>query len=210
MEEIWKDVSEYEGLYQVSNYGRVKSLGNGNSNASKERILKPFANKDGYLHVCFYKDGNRKHYSVHRLVLTTFNPVENMENLDIDHINTTRSDNRLENLNWCNHKENCNNPLSKINYSEAQKGKIGVKCHNSISIVKLTRDGELVEVYGSTYEAERSRFNNGHITECIKGKRKTHHGYRWEYLHIYLLQKYPRIVKLNLFGKHYDRKGGEN
>lgn len=219
MEEIWKDAVGYEGLYQVSNYGRVKSLNY--NHTGKEKILKPKIDGGGYLRVCLCKLGKPKKYKVHRLVLMTFQPVENMSELDVDHINTIRLDNRLENLRWTTRKENCNNPLTKLHLSKANKGennpmygrtgennpcygKRGTKNHNSIPIAQLTLEGELVEVYRSSYEAERKGFNIGNINHCIKGKRKTHKNYKWKYLYEYISGISPNIKQINLFGKTYE------
>lgn len=110
MVEIFKDIQGFEGLYQISNMGKVKSFQNG-----KEKILKEKRNSKGYLSVSLRKD--KKNYSrkIHRLVGEAF--VPNINNLpEIDHINTIRDDNRAENLRWVTHKENCNNPLSILNY----------------------------------------------------------------------------------------------
>lgn len=217
MEEIWKDIVGYEGLYQVSNLGRVKSLGNGNSNASKEKILKPGANGKGYSFINLCKDGKAKNYHIHRLVLMAFNPVENMENLEVDHIDTNPSNNILENLRWTTHKENCNNSLSKIKYIKSKKGennpnygKFGVKHQCSIPIVQLTLEGNMVEVYGSSMDAGRVGFTVSNINKCANGKSKIYRGYKWEYLYKYLLLKYPKISELNLFGKSYNRKEVNN
>ena len=103
--EIWKDIEGYEGLYQISNLGRIKSSYNG-----KEKILKPFDNH-GYFRIQLYKNGVRKKETIHRLVAKAFIP--NPENKPyIDHINTIRTDNRVENLRWVTHEENNNNPLT--------------------------------------------------------------------------------------------------
>lgn len=198
MGEIWKDIAGYEGLYQVSNYGRVKSL------HGKEKILKPGANGKEYLVVNLCKDGKKKQYTIHRLVLMNFNPIEGMGQLEVDHIDTNPSNNNLENLHWTTRKENRNNPLSKVHYSEAHKGKFGVNHHSSIPIVQLTIDGELVNVYGSACEAERSGFNNKRINDCTKGRNKTHGGYKWIYLHEYIFNIHPNIKTINLFNKTYE------
>lgn len=114
--EIWKDIEEYKGLYQVSNLGRVRSIRNG-----KEKILKPFDNH-GYLRVQLYKDGVRKKETVHRLVAKTFIP--NPENKPyVDHINTIREDNKVENLRWVTHEENINNPLTNIKRKKSLTGR---------------------------------------------------------------------------------------
>ena len=110
MNEMWKDVVDYEGLYQVSNQGNVKSLDY--RHTGQERILKQTFGKDGYLRVCLYKDGKMKCYKVHKLVAEAF--IENPDNKPrISHINTIRVDNRAENLYWATHKEISNNPTTK-------------------------------------------------------------------------------------------------
>lgn len=96
--EAWRNVEGYEGLYQVSNFGKVRSL-------ITNRILKPFQTKDGYLRIKLSKDGNKKMFYIHRLVATAF--LSNEEELpEIDHINNDRSDNRVANLQWISHVEN--------------------------------------------------------------------------------------------------------
>lgn len=124
--EEWKDIEGYEGLYQVSNEGRVKSLDRyvdnfwGTKQFVRGRILKETTDKDGYLMVYLCKDGKPKGRKVHRLVAEAFIP--NTENKpQIDHINTVRDDNRVENLRWVSCKENSNNPLSRKRMSESQK-----------------------------------------------------------------------------------------
>ena len=102
--EIWKDIKDYEGLYQISNYGRVKSLGN--SQKRKEKILKPeYSNKD-YACVHLRKDGKNKKYRIHRLVAEAFMP--NPDNLPcVNHKDENKLNNKVENLEWCTHLYNC-------------------------------------------------------------------------------------------------------
>lgn len=117
--EVWKDIQGYEGLYQVSNLGRVKSLGRFIESKLKgidkvwkaEKILKPLKKSDGYLNVRLYKDGKWKIFLVHRLVAIAFIP--NTENKPyIDHVNTIRVDNTEKNLRWVTAKENAQNILT--------------------------------------------------------------------------------------------------
>lgn len=116
--EIWKDIDGYEGLYQVSNRGRVKALNFARS--GKEGIIKQQTNHKGYNVVYLSRDDIRKTFKVHRLVALAFIP--NIENkLCVDHINTIRNDNRVENLRWVTHKENCNNELTKEHMSGTKK-----------------------------------------------------------------------------------------
>lgn len=118
--EIWKDVIEYEGLYQVSNFGRVKSLNYGRS--GKERILKQVLDGDGYYCVLLYKNGKRKRFSVHRLIVMTFiGPIT--KGLVVNHINECRTDNRLENLEICTIRENSIHGTANARRSASLKGK---------------------------------------------------------------------------------------
>ena len=194
MEEEWRAINDYEGLYEVSNMGRVRSLGNGCSNNSKERILKP--GKDGkcYLFVVLCKNGERKRYKVHRLVLMTFAPCDNMKSLQVNHIDEDKTNNRLSNLEWCTCKENINHGTHNDRMAE----------NKSIPIAQLTLDGKLVNVWKSSKDAERGGgFNNSHIISCCKGSYKTHGGFRWCYLYEYISKIDPRIKKVILFDKEY-------
>ena len=129
MEEIWRDIKGYEGLYQVSNKGRVKSLdryanNNGTPQFRPERILKQNIQKAGRNKRCavaLCKDGIISRFRVHRLVAEAFIP--NPENKPfIDHIDTDSTNNVVENLRWVTAKENSNNPLSRKHSSEAKMG----------------------------------------------------------------------------------------
>lgn len=117
MQEIWKDIKGYEGLYQVSNLGRVKSLprkiynngiiGKNKFYISKEKILKERIDHKGYFRVALCKNNIQKDYSIHRLVLENF--VENVDNKPcVNHIDGNKQNNNLENLEWCTYSENLN------------------------------------------------------------------------------------------------------
>ena len=103
--EIWKDIQGYEGKYQVSNLGRVKSLNYHRS--GKERILKYLINTRGYLTTMLYKNGIGKNVRINRLVAQAF--IENPENLpEVNHIDEDKTNNRVGNLEWCSHEYNTN------------------------------------------------------------------------------------------------------
>ena len=101
--EVWKDIQGYEGLYQVSNLGRVRSLHYRNTNEVRELFLKP--HNRGYLQVELHKYGNRKMFTVHRLVALAF--VDGFaENREVNHIDENKHNNRADNLEWVTTSEN--------------------------------------------------------------------------------------------------------
>ena len=99
--EQWKDVDGYDGMYQVSDLGRVRSLKFG-----KVKVLRAQKNRDGYLFVNLYKNGKGKHLSVHRLVAQAFIPNDNIFNTEINHINEDKTDNKVSNLEYCDRRYN--------------------------------------------------------------------------------------------------------
>lgn len=169
--EQFRTISDYEGLYEVSNYGNVKSLNY--NRTGKEKILKPQADTKGYLFVILYKNGKKKHHKVHRLVASAF--IENPDNLpQVNHKDECPTNNCLENLEWCTCEYN-------INYGT----------HNqriSIPVDMLTNSGELIRSFPSSAEAERwLRVNefpsasHASINKCCKGKLQSCYGFKWKY-----------------------------
>ena len=149
--EIWKDVKGYEGLYQVSNQGRVKSTPRFvdtvmNCRHYKSVLLTPAHNDSGYYVVNLSKNGVVKTHRIHILVAETF--LENQENRPcVDHINGIRDDNRIENLRWCTYKENSNFDLAKEHRKEAHKYQTNRNLMKTVC--QFTLDGELVCEYES-------------------------------------------------------------
>lgn len=171
IKEYWKPVVGYEGLYMVSNWGRVKSIKFG-----KERILKQWTNKDGYLQVSLFKNNKRKNFRVHRLVAEAFIP--NLDNLpQVNHRDENPLNNNVDNLEWCSAKYNCNfgTRIERI-ITKTTNGKL------SKTVLQYTLDGQFVREWESTNECGRNGFNQGNIADCCKGKRKTHKGFIWKYL----------------------------
>lgn len=178
MEEIWKDIEDYEG-YQVSNLGRVRSLDRYNSRGYwiKGCILKPTMDKKGYLNVGLSKNNQGKTFKVHRLVALHFIP--NIENKpEIDHINTIKTDNRAINLRWVTPKENSNNPISLVNKSESKKG---IKNHRHQPVLQYDKDGNFIREWDTITEAETTLNITHKIHYVCQGKRKTCGGYIWKY-----------------------------
>ncbi len=186
--EEWRDVVDYEGLYQVSNLGRVKHLATymvdtrGREWRRPERFIKAILNYNGYWRVGLSKNGKFKRHYLHRLIAEAFIP--NPNNLPcIDHINTNRKDNRIENLQWVTCKENLNNPLSKINNA------VGVESYlkehrrgNSPFAIKIVginlSTGEITK-YDCIRDASEHGFCESYIAKCIREIKGTHRGYKW-------------------------------
>ena len=197
MKEIWKDIDGYEG-YQVSNFGRVRSLDriDSNNHPLNGVILKPYISNSGYLLVGLYKQQRCYKKLVHRLVAEAFIP--NPENKsEIDHINTIKTENTVflnedgsinyekTNLRWTTRKENINNPLTKtkmrINARKPSKGKYGKKHHRSKPIIQYDKDGNFIREWGTMTEAETTLNITHKIHVVCQGKRKTCGGYIWKY-----------------------------
>lgn len=166
--EAWKPIKGYEGYYEVSDLGRIRSL---NYNHTREvAIMTPWASPKGYqcIHLC--KNGVTRSYRVSRLVAEAFIP--NPENkLYVDHIDTNRRNNQVENLRWCTQSENQRNEISRKRYGESK----------SKPVVQMTISGEIIKVWPSAFEAERNGFNRDLIRAAIVGRIKTHFGYKWKY-----------------------------
>lgn len=170
IEEQWLDIPGYEGLYQISNFGRVKSF-----YFKNPRILKPHKVK-GYSNVELYKNKKKKQFYIHRLVMENFCPIENMNVLDVNHKDENKSNNHISNLEWMTHKDN-------LNYgSRAEKARMKMQGKNS-SRSKKVRCIEKNIIYEALREAERQLgIPATNISRACKGKIKTAGGYHWEYV----------------------------
>lgn len=178
-EEIWKPIPGYEGLYEASNKGRVKSIervvvrNDGRKRTVKERILKGSPDKAGYLLVTLH-DGKseQRTYPTHRLIGFTFlEPVEGKN--EINHIDENKVNNAVWNLEWCTREEN-NNYGTRTERSAKTQSK---------SVAQLTKDGKLVKVWLSTREAERQLgLKHGNISNAALGKQQTAYNYVWKYV----------------------------
>lgn len=170
--EIWKDIPNYEGLYQASNLGNIKSLmfqsNIYNKKIPREKILKPKKDKSGCLRVELWKDGKHKTYLTYRLVALTFLGKPEGE-MTVNHKDGNRLNNNIDNLEWCTRKENIQHGFRTGLYS----------CQKEIKI-ENTKDGG-INYFRSL--AEASKFigkYKGYLSEQILKNKYANESYRWE------------------------------
>ena len=187
--EIWKtavyDGEVYEGLYKVSNLGRILSLNY--QNTGKAEVMTPFEVGTGYLQVQLWKNKEYKTCLVHRLVAETF--LDNPENKpQVNHKDEDKTNNFVflnedgsidkekSNLEWSTPKENSNHGTRNERISKAMtNGKL------SKQVIQLSLSGEFIREWESTQECGRNGYNGGHVAACCRGEEKSHKGFRWEY-----------------------------
>lgn len=199
MQEIWKPIKEYEGLYEISNLGRVKSLprlkratlfasGKEFLFKTETRILKPTNNRNlqkktsGYPRVPLYKNKLIKNLFVHRLVGFAFIP--NPKNSpQINHKNCNKLDNRAENLEWCTQSENMLHAYKTLkDYVPSGTGKFGRDSNKATAVFQKTIEGKLIKKWLAISETKKLGFTGSGISACCGGRQKTHKGYIWEYV----------------------------
>ena len=188
MEEIWKDIEGYEGLYQISSLGNVKSLNYRNQGFAKNIV--PKINNSGRLWVELYKNSAKKQYLIHRLVGIAFIP--NPENLpQINHKDEDPRNNSVENLEWCTGRYNVEYTMRMhpekypdFNGIELDRPCATRKRVNTtgLAINQFTMDGKFVKQWPNSVTIKhKTGWSDWSISECCRGKRKTAHGFRWQY-----------------------------
>lgn len=181
MEEIWKDIEEYEGFYQVSNLGKVRSLDrviNGFHTEKfhiKGRIIKPVKCKNGYYEVHLNKNGKRKVFLLHRVVAKAFLPNPN-DFPEVNHKDEDISNNSLKNLEWCSSKYNANYGNRNIKNREGH-------LYQAKPIWQIDcATGKKIKQWRSIGEASKTlKIDDSQIIRVCKGRNKTAGGYIWEY-----------------------------
>ena len=182
MEEVWKSIEGYEGLYQVSNKGNVKSLNY--HNTKKEKVLKPeIAN--GYKRVTLYKNKIIKRFLVHRLVANAFLP--NTHNYScVNHKDECKTNNVVTNIEWCSHKYNNNFGTRNKRAGKAISKAMTNNPKRSKSVGAF-KDGKLVLSFPSTKEAGRQGFDNSSVSKCCRNcynriGNNVYKGFVWSYI----------------------------
>ena len=160
MAEEWRDIKNYEGLYQISNYGRVRSFLKKDI-SSYGKILKPTENK-GYLQVGLHKNKKGKKFFVHRLVARAF--IKNLEGKpQINHIDGNKKNNNVNNLEWCNNSEN-----------QIHAYKTGLKKTKTFKVIQYDLNAKKIREWNCLAEIEKKTgFHYQNISACCKNKQKT-------------------------------------
>ena len=205
--EIWRtavyDGEIYEGLYKVSNLGRILSLNY--NKTGKAKLMNPVTNTGGYLKVDLSKNRKRKTCRVHRLIAETFLP--NPENKpQVNHKDEDKTNNFVflnedgsinkekSNLEWVTAKENNN-----YGTRNERAGKALTNGKLSKRVLQLSLTGDLIREWESTRECGRNGFNQSAVAKCCRGERKSHKGFRFMFADDYKEQQFKKIGCLPLW-----------
>ena len=184
--ELWKDIIGYEGYYQISNLGNVRSVDRFDGVHDRQgAIMKPALKRNGYLQVGLRKHSERKWFSVHRLVAIHF--IENPDKKpQVNHIDGNKLNNTIENLEWVTEKENQNHaarlglrdniPKGK---NHCNYGKFGENSRSAKPVIRLDPKTGETKLYKAKVLAKNEGFDVTSISKCCHGKLKTHKGYEW-------------------------------
>lgn len=172
--EEWKDVPEMNGYYQVSNKGQVKSISRivlvrgSFVGIRKDKFLKPKFRGKGYLAATL----NGKAYSIHRLVMCAFTDKPLSYEYHVNHKNEIKTDNSLENLEWC---------TNKYNSSYGSKPEKISKTFSKFRVKQINADGQLLKIWDNSETTKLFGYNPSHVHKCCKGERITHKKCFWQY-----------------------------
>lgn len=185
MEKVWKDISGYEGLYKISNYGEVLSL-------ISNKILKAEVLDKGYLRVGLNKNGKRTRFLVHRLVMCEFVGYKSYPEYEVNHKDFNTQNNRLDNLEWVTGIENTRysieNGSGMLETMRKMGSIVGKKyCHIGIEaskkpVARCDMDGNIIKEYNSAREAVKDGYNYKNISAVCNGDKKRHGGYVWKFI----------------------------
>ena len=188
MEEVWKDIEEYEGLYQVSNLGRVRSVDRIDSRGHRRKgnLMKQTANKNRYMVVGLSRGNHHVKYLVHRLVAVAF--LDNPEKYPIiNHKDENPHNNNVINLEWCTHLYNTNYGHAKekaianrnYDYSKTNYALIGKK--NSKPIIARDLVGNIVQEFPSLSSVNEYGYTQSSVSLVLKGRKNMYRNMIWEY-----------------------------
>ena len=179
--EQWRDIQGFEGLYQISDHGRVKSndrvisqsnrYGTTTIHVYKGRILKESMNPNGYIHVDLHKEGKTIRFLIHRLVAIHFLEKQDGQNI-INHLDGNKSNNTVSNLEWCTQSQN-------IQYAYDHGTKIPPHMKR---IAQYDMDGNLIKIWSSVSDVCRElKLQSSNIAKVCRGQRNHAGGFKWQY-----------------------------
>ena len=189
--EDWLNIYGYDGLYQISNYGRIKSLCKYKSRTIK--IMKPYKDKNGRYVIKLCKENVYKHFYVHRLVGLYF--ISNPDNKpEINHktpVTKSLCDNRYTELEWCTSSENTQYSIYCGNHYCPSRDKFGDNNHRSKAIVQLTLEGDFIKRWSNAREIDRElKIDYRYVSRCCTHKCKSAKGYIFMFEEEYNEQKH--------------------
>lgn len=188
MEEIWKDIDGYEKEYQISNCGRIKSKYKIDrfGRVYEERMIKPHKQHRGdnqYINVTLSKDGIKKRYYVHRLVMKNFNE-DYEESLQVNHKDGNKENNKINNLEMVTKSENIKHSYRTLGRKKP-KGLLGIKGYDNKTsklVIQYDINGKIINKYGSANQASIiTGIDYSTIKQVCRGIGKTAGGYYWKY-----------------------------
>ena len=182
-----RDIPGYEGLYAITSCGRVWSY-------KRKIFLKPCKTKNGYLQVTLSKNGDREQIYVHRVVIETYEPCENMKDLQVNHKSEIKTNNCLNNLEWMTAKENCNYGTRNERAAATLK--------NNPKISKAVRCLDDKKLYPSAVEIERQTgIKHQNISACCHGKQKSAGGLHWMFEEDYQNMLVAELLEIAFCGE---------
>ena len=187
MTEIWKDIEGFEGRYQISNLGNVKSVRYGGNRGP--RNLVPKVNNHGYEWVELFNKGEKKCIQIHRLVASAFIPNPRGCPI-INHKDENPRNNRVDNLEWCDYEYNVRytidkhkDDLDKTRYRYGKKKGVFGAYKHSKPIAQVDNSGNVIKIWDYAEQVYRVEHKSSYsIIQCCEGKRKTAYGYTWHYV----------------------------
>lgn len=177
---MWKTIKQNE-YYQINENGIIRRVGYSKTDTchkyiTEPKILKQWADKDGYMKVFLSKDCKVKQYMVHRLVAQHFIENDNPLRNQINHKNGIKNDNRVENLEWVTQSENRQHCLKYLN-PKLRNNKLSKK------VAQYDMEGNLIQIYKSANDAKRILgYSQGHISEVCRGEKQHYKGFIWKYV----------------------------
>lgn len=210
--EEWRSISGFDN-YEVSNLGNVRNLGGSHAKCGKPGgfrvvkacVLKPFIAKGtGYLQIIL---PDRKKHSVHRLVGIAFVPGF-ADDLVINHMNSIKTDNRAENLEWVTHSYNLSHPYRVMGVTHSRKGRLGINAQKITAIIGVNINTGETKNWDCASDAVREMgFQSSSISRCCTGKSKSHHG--WKFHFPDGVNGYPKKTSLGRDAQNIDPETGE-